>query len=224
MPGVSIIIDEATPAVTALDELIRGRRIATSYVQAATILVRKNFASLNVERVNKLGGESSGFYGYAAKGTSCTFHETGGVITVSKEGIRQRYFGGTIEPKNGKFLAIPIRSEAYGHTPLDNTFRDTLRAIFGTTGGVLVQKTTGTISIPDRRKGHKKGDRRDVENHNLEQGLAFFALVRSVHQNADPTVLPSDDELHDAGSRAVENLLSRIIRGNNSSSDDSSNE
>ncbi len=206
MYGITIV-DRGSPAVDRLSALVRGPQLANRYVGAVARLVTANFRALDGERANQMGGKRTHFYAEAAKGTTWKADAEGGTVTVHSTGIAQRLFGGTIVPVNRKFLAIPARAEAYGHSPRD--FND-LEPHFGEHGGALVQRIQGMKSVADTRKG-RKGQRRDVADHTREQGLVFFWLVKSVTQQPDETVLPPMDDMHLAGRLAVEDLIRKVL-------------
>lgn len=42
-------------------------------------------------------------------------------VVVKKVGVALQYFGGTVRPKNGRNLAIPLRPEFYGRNPREMT-------------------------------------------------------------------------------------------------------
>jgi len=64
---------------------------------------------------NKLGGKRTHFYRQAGDSvTNYKLTASGAVVTVTKEGLRQRYKGGVITPKNAAYLTIPIHPDAHG--------------------------------------------------------------------------------------------------------------
>lgn len=91
-------------------------------------------------------------------------------------------FGGTITPKKGKFLAIPLTEEARANvSPRD--FPEKLSPRFGGNGGVLVDGA----------------------------GIAQYALVRSVTIPAHPYLRPALDENEDEVLQATGNALKTLL-------------
>lgn len=91
-------------------------------------------------------------------------------------------FGGTITPKKGKFLAIPLTSEARAIVSPRN-FPEELTARFGGNGGVLVDSA----------------------------GIAQYALVRSVTIPPHPYLRPALDEKIDDALVATGNALKKLF-------------
>ncbi len=201
------IVDRASPAVEQLAALVRGSQIANRYIGAVAVLIRKNFKALDDERANTMGGKRTHFYAEASKGTTWEAEASGGTISVHATGIAQRLFGGTIKPVKGKWLAIPARAEAYGHSPRDF---DDLEPRIGANAGALVQRVSQSFSmVKDQRKGNKGGQR---SKPGAEQGGGvLFWLVKSVTQDPDETVLPDPDDMHLAGRLAVDDLIRRVL-------------
>ena len=118
-----------------------------------------------------LGADRTGFYEEARAGTHDPKIEGGGVsVSIEKAGIAQRYFGGTIAATPGSYLTIPALAIAYGKRAREFDLR---LVIFGATGlAALVGK----------------GGPEDESN-------VYYWLVRTVTQAADPTVLPTEEEM-----------------------------
>lgn len=98
----------------------------------------------------------------------------GNIVEVVKEGAALHYFGGVLYPREAKALAIPERGDAYGKRPKEyDPSREALALIWpkGESTGRLVEK---------------------------ESGETVYMLVDHATIQADPTVLPTDEELMDA--------------------------
>jgi len=63
---------------------------------------------------NKMGAPKTHYYRQAGDSASGSVVNGKITITVKQIGIRQRYYGGVITPKNAKRLTIPLRPEARG--------------------------------------------------------------------------------------------------------------
>lgn len=113
------------------------------------------------------------------------------VITISDPRFAQKLYGGTISPKRGRALTIPVSAEAHGKTVKE----------FESGGSASARltfiKRTGKTPLLVRVLGDR------IEVH--------YVLVRSVTQAADPTALPSQDEFDSAAKLTSEEYLRTII-------------
>jgi hypothetical protein len=145
---------------------------------------------------SRLGAVPTGFYEQARQGVQLPSLEPEGVsVAINKRGIAQRVFGGTITRVKAKALAIPARAEAYGKLPSE--FNNLRLVVFGGGKAALVERTATVVRGGARGAGtgRSKGDEIG--------GNVFFWLVKSVHQEPDPTILPDEEKmLNDAIARA----------------------
>ena len=171
-------IDIRDNATAAIQQLIQDcqRNINPTVGKAAVTMLKDHLRNLDSTRANKLGGSRTHFYASAAKGTNYTLLPDGVKVGINQVGIRQRYYGGTITAGKGishttgrptQFLTIPAIAAAYGQRA--SAFSGDLRLSLNRykTKGALVNKA----------------------------GTVYYWLVKSVTQQADPTVLPTDDEI-----------------------------
>jgi hypothetical protein len=151
---------------------------------------------------NKMGGRSTGFWTDAARSTHGEAVADGVVITVSKQGVLQRYKGGTIKPRPGKkYLTIPARAEAYGKLASDF---NNLRFAFTEYGPALVEADATQISI-----GRKKKDgSRTIKNKGETGGKVMFWLRRMVTQRGNEDVIPKVGVIEQAILAAAEDHVS----------------
>lgn len=49
--------------------------------------------------------------------------DSSATVAVKKVGVALQYYGGTVRPKNGKNLAIPLKSEFFGRNPREITYK-----------------------------------------------------------------------------------------------------
>ncbi|MBI3886155.1 MAG: hypothetical protein HY302_10545 [Opitutae bacterium] len=161
---------------------VMGRGIATR--------LRKHYTKLDAQRANKQGGTRTHFYAQARRGVQQPELVGGdGVKVVTNHvGIAQRYFGGEIRPKTGKFLTLPVAPAAYGHRARE--FNDLHAIYFSDGSGILVRDNTET----------KSG-----------VGEIYFRLVKSVAQKPDPSVLPTEAELTAAAVAAGDAHMKTLI-------------
>jgi hypothetical protein len=140
---------------------------------------------------NKMGWPSTGFWEKAARSVVWEVSHDGVLLSGDQQGLAQRYYGGDIEPLNeGGKLTIPAREEAYGKTA--SSFNN-LKAVYRWVNGhpeafALVEADATQIHY-----GRKlKGGQRDFSTQ-ISGGLVMFWLVRSVHQEGNPNVVPPLD-------------------------------
>lgn len=164
--------------------------------------VRGHLKSLDSTRANKLGGKRSHFYWEASENVTSEATVSGATIIIDKVGLRQRWQGGDIYPVNAKKLAIPARSESYGIPPKE--FPGDLQVIKFKSGAMALVKDeqthtvdqVGNYKILSAVKGQRKSRKRTL-------GLVEYWLVDHVHQSADPSVLPSPEDLLNAATQAA---------------------
>lgn len=176
--------------------------------RAAAGLTRNHLYSLDT-RANKLGGACTHFYMKAGDSVSDPT-ATGNTFSfnITKLGLAQRWLGGDIEAGKGissatgeptKFLAIPARAEAYGKPP--SAFPDLVFVPRPNGEAMLVQALQTLVGYG------KKGPRSRGERG----GLTMYWLVEKVHQDPDPTVMPTEKELTDAAVQAGSEYLERSL-------------
>jgi len=170
---------EMEKRIAALQGARLHKQIARGVAQNVFI---PHFVQLDSERANELGGQRSHFYGNTAKSVSSGGDAEGATVTMSQLGLRQRLEGGEIKPRQGKYLTIPARSEAYGKRAREFDDLEFVKLSGGR--GMLVRKATGAVS-----------ERADV-------GVIYYWLVPSVLQTADPSVLPNVSTI-DAEARRI---------------------
>ncbi len=169
-------------------------------------VLREHFSRLDRERPNQLGGKRTHFWRQVAH--SVQQPRTAGdkvIVSINHVGAAQRLFGGSIVPVNAKYLTIPARAEAHGKRARE--FPD-LEILWGKRGRpvALVQRQQTSVNYGrDKNKGvPKSGGERG--------GGVFFWLVQEVTQRADPTVLPTDDELGNAAVAAMREFVDAFLQ------------
>jgi hypothetical protein len=174
--------------------------------------VRDHLFALENDSVHHRTAQSFGapithFYSEAAGGVHDPQLEGGGVsVSIESAGLAQRYFGGDIE--GDPFLTIPARTEAVGHRARD--FANLRLIIFPSGSGALVERDAtvlrggkrGTRNLAGSLAGQSKGDSLG--------GLVFFWLLTHVHQEPDPTVLPTDEQMTDPIVPRLQSYFERI--------------
>ena len=197
MNSLSIeITDKATSVLENFKEELESESVRHAAAGSAKRVFQAHFQALEASRPNQHNWPRQHFYASAARSVKDTVDEDGITIAIHKNGIAQRYFGGDIKPVNGKALAIPACAEAYGKRARAFNFLELVWPK-GESVGMLVERQRTTFKIrKDRRKG-KEGQTILKEDKKLG-GKIFFWLVSSVHQYADPSVLPDNALVLDA--------------------------
>jgi hypothetical protein len=195
MPGgitiTTTVEDLATPMFKRLGAAVQRPDIRKVMGRAMATQLRKHFSRLDSERANKLGGSRTHFYGQARRGVQQPEITTDGVVVaINNVGIAQRYFGGDIEAAPGGKLTIPVNPAAYGHRARE--FSDLHAIYFQDGSGILVKSRT-----------ESKGN----------IGEVFYRLVKRVHQEEDPTVLPTEDEMQENAMQAGAGYLDTLKEG-----------
>jgi hypothetical protein len=151
--------------------------------------VQLNFARRKSEP-NKMGFHKTGFYAACQRSTTWSADERAGTVGVAKEGVRQRYFGGTIKPVNVGALTVPVADEAYGSRATESKFSDLVMIKFKQPRGRLI----GLLMKPK-----PKGE--------TGMGKIYYLLMSSVSQRPDPSVMPPRETILQAMSRAIKRLF-----------------
>ena len=150
---------------------------------------------------NKMGATPVNFYADAARNTNRRVSPEGVIIAINKIGIRQRVKGGRITAVNSKFLTIPIDPRAYGKTAAG--FGDALQLVVIKGRGAYLALKGEAVDNGLGKAKRKRGSAKSEPVQGPERGPIMFILKRSVTQQPDPTVLPSDAEYLDEALKGV---------------------
>jgi len=198
--SVTITKDEVTPAIADRLAKTRPGRVANILRQPLETFTRVHLAA---NGTNKKGWPSTGFWEDASRSTIGEVADNGVLLRVQKIGVRQRFYGGTINPAKAKALAIPISPVSYGHLPREFPG---LFLLVTKKGAYLVQRNqgfsakTGKLSHSTRQGGNA--------GRRLGSELTFlFKLSGGVNQKPDPSVIPSNDEYTEVAMAAIERSL-----------------
>ncbi|MFH0879826.1 MAG: hypothetical protein V2A34_08950 [Lentisphaerota bacterium] len=189
--------------------------------QAGARIMVDHFSSINRSGAHKsateLGAKPSELYAEFAEATNYQVEADGVLLTVAHHAIRQRYYGGRIDPVNASRLTLPARAEAYGRragtvgVPLDFHYAPDPKT--GRWRPALVSWEGGTRVIKDRRKGHK-GEMRTVPDKRRPPGVWFW-LVRHVNQQGDHTVIPTREQFIEGTDAALKGWVEKLIGNQN---------
>lgn len=189
---LTVTRDEVTPALLRVAEGLSNDKLLPIFARSVENSMRDNFAQLESDRPNKLGGKRQHYYAGARDATEFRIDGDSAFVFTRQTGMRMRYFGGTIEAGKGissatgqptKYLTIPANAEAYGHTAAD--FGD-LEVLWGRDGPYalgLVERRT--IARPDGTYGAGRAQSTEV----------MFWLKKSVDIPEDHSMLPAFDKI-----------------------------
>jgi hypothetical protein len=169
-----------------------------------TSITRLVQGHLNHLPPNKNGWPSTGFYRGAARGTGWDSSPNGVVIYIDNEAapgaMRQRYNGGTIKAKD-KLLTIPARAEFYGHRAGEFDNLKFVRFKSGVAALVVSKGGTGRVNF-------QTGRQRSISGVGVRsEAVVAYWLKDSVDQDADPDVLPTDQQMADTAVGSVAEFL-----------------
>jgi len=189
------IKDGATPEIQSIvDRLRSSPDLAVAAAESLADLLRRHLLNLQNTRPNKMGWPRQNFWAAAYKGVQNPSRTAGGAsVTINSPGPAQRYFGGDIVPDGHPFLAIPARAEAYGKNPRD--FDNLVPVVHGDRGMLVERLST------------------DVRSRQEGGGGVMFWLVKRVHQDPDPSVLPTQDEMEAAVVQGAQTRINRLLSG-----------
>jgi hypothetical protein len=156
---------------------------------------------------------NTGYYAKAAAGVNSRADATAATVIIQAAGIGLRHFGGEVKPgrtissktgKPTKAVAVPTK-----YVPIVNQQRSLpkdmplLAFVPNRKGG----DTTGYLVEGEQRlakKGKSKGKYITVAK---KDGKMMFVLRKRTTHEADPSVLPGDEELQDVAMQAIIDLL-----------------
>jgi hypothetical protein len=209
--GVGIIIDrdDASPLLARVKDAATAAGLSLVMARAIGIQVKDHLVALNAER-HRFG---KNYYARAARSVSARAAGGFALVSINQVGIRQRLYGGTIRPGAGKkFLTIPATPEAYGMRAREFQDLKVGRALNpdGRIQWALIRRASTAISFT-RRKRKDGTVKLAVRPGELRAGgEVIFWLVSKVTQRADPSVLPTKQEMAATGIAAAERRLMRL--------------
>ena len=192
--------DSASAALKAKMAKTSGQRLNAFVGPAVALEVKHNFLSLGH---NKQGWPTTNFWAGAARSTNWSSLVDGVVVSCNQIGVRQRYHGGEIKPVNAKFLTIPISPVSYGHVAADFPglfLMTTKTGAYLVQSGQSVSEKTGSFGGAKKLGGNSK--RRKFASLNF-----LFILKASVTQEADPSVLPTDERITQVALEALQEAV-----------------
>ena len=182
MSNQAVVEDLASPALDAIARKCQHPQALLSVLGKNVELELKEHFGRRDSEGNKQGWWRSHFWhGIADKTHFVGATDREATITISSPEFLQKLHGGTITPKNGKMLAIPLTSEAKQKgAPRKWTARYKLPGQWNQSNALFVLKTASAVFLA-RKTGSGK-EARGVE--------MLYLLKRSVTQSADARALP----------------------------------
>jgi len=178
------------PIVVAVEQALTARRpLNAMLAKVAQVTLQAHFLDRNTSEPNRHGWPRQNFWSRIRNATRVlSVSAEGATITIADPAMNQKVYGGTIRPKECKFLAIPMRAEAYGRSP--KTFHDLHFVPLSGGRGLLVQNEQTAVSFgrPSKKDGSRK-----TKQGTRAGGGAFYLLAPSVTQAADTRALPSPE-------------------------------
>lgn len=164
--------------------------------------------TLHHRSADSLGAARTGFYERASQAVQAPQAEDDGVsVSILHQGLAQRYFGGTIRAKEGHLLTIPARTEAYGKRARE--FANLRLIMFPSGAGALVEREATVWKGGKSPRGARKiaGSIAEKTKGTEIGGGVFYWLVQQVHQDPDPTVLPTSEAILDPALAEVRDFI-----------------
>lgn len=203
--SIGILINAANaagPAARRVSAVMAPARLNHVIGRSVNETVRHHLISLNSARPNKLGGRRTNFYSQAARATNFrVVSDTEILISIPHVGIAQRFYGGTIRAKAGRFLTIPVHPAAHGKRAREFD----LDVVFGLKGQPVALATKRTVAGRSGRQISAIGE-------------IYYKLARSVTQKADPNVLPKQAVVELFVQKDVDLVINRAINGSGGAS------
>ena len=185
------IQDGATPAIRDAVNGLTFQRSAKVAAQGLRMRIRKHLAAAE-RKPNKNNWPKTHWFARARDRVAAISLPNGAAVSIDFPGFAMRYTGdpGTVRPVNVKNLAIPIHPMAYGKRPRE--FEDLVFV------PVNRGRTVGLLSMR-------------VEVGKSHTWINLFRLVKFVKTKADPSILPTDEEMSEAAFRTITALASRVL-------------
>jgi len=211
------IDDFATPRLLAFLAGLKRRaalhRMMGGRVQNVTRDHLIRIANTRHATANRLGAAPSGHWGKAAEKVTrpeaLTISDDVGELVINHPGITRAFKDITIVPTGGRqFLTIPLIAAAYNRRArtIPGLFRPTRKGA----------RATGFKIGADGRKVpiYPSDQKMRVLSRNGQGGLVhYYALVRSVLQRQDRTLLPGDKELQRACKAGILDYVRLLRKG-----------
>lgn len=191
------VTDSATPTLARLGQALgRPRPITEAVAQSTVVELQKHFLARNREP-NKRGWTKQNFWSKEGreKTALADLQDSRAEVAVASPAIAHKFTGGTIRPKRGKYLSIPVSEEAYeAGSPREGGIDGLFLMIAGGRAYLAARSGTG-----------------------MSTTTVHYLLKSSVTHAPDPRTLPEPQTLataaEKAGARALRTLLAQSTGG-----------
>ena len=201
-------IDKVLAKLTRLQAGINNREAIGNAVGRALVAeTQQHLRDWSNSHPNRLGGKRTHFIARAASATFFRLSPQGVELINNHIGMALRYYGGTIVPKNVKWLTIPAIKEAYGRGAREF---DNLRFVPFKAGlAGLVEKKGGAS---DARSGRGIKGARKAKATTGYKNRVFYWLVKSATIRANRSLLPLMRELRRTASLTTNEVVRNILQ------------
>lgn len=158
--------DTASPRTAAIAAAYKRGAHLKIMAHAGANVVKSHFGELDKQRHR--GTTKFHFYAKAAQATHDQVRTGQSVVSIDHEGIALRRFGGTVRPRMGKYLTIPVDPMAHGRRVRE----------FGNSIQWIINRRTGKGVV-------------------TLGGRVIYALTTESTHQPDPAVLPTDSKIAD---------------------------
>lgn len=195
--------DGLSPALRRLVAQAQSPSLMQAAGQHVVVLLRQHFRHAEQTRPNRHGWPRQHFWAQFARRIALgptTASRTVVQIQDPQGALQHKITGGTIRPKRGRALAIPLTGEAYrrgAKARIPDAFPDAF-VLRTATGAWIVRARYQTRGTGRKRSG--------VKGQRLE---FLFRLVPQVTHAPDPQALPTADQLRTAAVAGVRAWLAR---------------
>ena len=199
MISINITAPDLAPEIKRLSELGKGIPAPARILGAAGKQLegdlRDHFAARNQEP-NKQGFPKRNFWAGIQSSTAlASVSDSEAVVAISAPAINQKVYGGTITPKRGRMLAIPLNAEAYAAGSPRALNANFLRILVSKSKKVFLVENDPTLKPKGKKPGMSFG------------GRFWYRLVPSVTQEKDPRALPDESYLYGSVMSAIRGVL-----------------
>lgn len=198
---LKVVRDEATPAAQSFIDGLRSKAgLHEAIGRRALNLTREHFiriAGTRHDTAERLGAQPSGHWAQAAEKTTMKSTAEAATISINHPGIGRAAHDVDIYPE-GMYLTIALIAAAY------NQRARRVKDLF------FVQPKGKDYALLGQRTGKRGGHAGDFGGGVAAAVTWWYLLVTHVHQKQDRSLLPSDDEYHQAMSEGVEDYLSYL--------------
>ena len=152
------------------------------------------------------GASSTGYWGAAAHSTYYDVDLDGIFVGNTQIGLEFRYLGGTITPRNKRYLTIPASPESVGKRAGEFDNLKFARVMNPNYGRVMNALVIG-LSPSNPRVKRVKSFKGLAYQPNMTTPQVMYWLFRSATQAARPEVMPTMRQIGDTAANAMEDFL-----------------